>query len=193
MNSNHEPKNLGNLVNIAELSKDFVLDIRYATENNFLGRKVYSMPICALQKETALKLINANKTLMGMGYRIKIFDGYRPLSTQKMFWEIIPDDDFIANPYKNGSIHNRGCAVDITLVHINTGEDLEMPSEFDDFSEKANRNNLNMTEIAKKNLNILTEVMIANGFDKINSEWWHFTDCNKQKYELLDVSFEDIH
>lgn len=192
MNLNCNSKVLDYLVDISRLSEDFILDIRYATENNFLGKKVYPRPLCALQKETAIKLINANKKFIGMGYCIKIFDGYRPISIQKIFWEIMPNDDFIANPYKNGSIHNRGCAVDITLVDINTGEELEMPSEFDDFSERANRNNPNMTKAAKRNLNILTEVMIENGFDKINSEWWHFTDCNKQNYQLIDIPFENI-
>lgn len=180
------------IIDVRKISEDFIFDIRYASDNNFVGRRVYTMPMCALRRGTAIKLVNANKRLMNMGYRIKIYDGYRPLETQKLFWNIKPDDNFVANPYKGGSIHNRGCAVDVTLVDINSGNDIEMPSEFDDFTEKAGRSNNNMGEKARKNLELLTNVMLESGFDKINSEWWHYTDCDKDKYNILDISFEEI-
>ena len=158
---------ISNLVNIETLSDEFIIDMKYASEDNFTGKKIYSIPLCALQIETAKKLITANEEFLKKGLRIKIWDAYRPLSVQKLMWEIIPIHDFVADPSKGGSIHNSGFAVDVTLVDIQ-GKELEMPTEFDDFSDKASRNSSSMNESASKNLSILTNILVKHGFKILN-------------------------
>ena len=161
-----------NLVSIETLSDKFVIDLKYATEDNFTGKKIYTISLCALQIGTAQKLIAANKELMEKGIRIKIWDAYRPLSAQRIMWDIMPVDDFVADPNNGGSIHNGGFAVDITLVDM-YGKELEMPTGFDDFSDKASRNSSSISEAAAKNLSILTDAMVKHGFTTISTEWWH--------------------
>ena len=182
---------ISNLVNIEKLSNEFVIEMKYATEDNFTRKKVYPISLCVMQLGTARKLIKANEEFLKMGLRIKIWDAYRPLSVQKLMYDIVPNDDFVANPYNGGSIHNSGFAVDITLVDMN-GEEIEMPSGFDDFSEKASRNNTAMNEVAAKNLSILTDVMIKNGFVTIDSEWWHYCDEDFKERIALNIPLEEI-
>lgn len=181
-----EPKEINGFVLLKEMDKDFVIDLRYATENNFTKQKVYPNDICVLRKDTALKLVAANEEFKKLGYRIKIWDAYRPVYVQRIFWNIVKDSRFVANPDNGGSIHNKGCAVDITLVD-NEGKELVMPSSFDDFSEKAYRSNSNMNEEAKNNMQILTGIMLKSGFKVIDTEWWHFDDTDSEKYNIEDV------
>lgn len=180
-----------NLVDIKTMSDEFALDLKYASEDNFIGKKVYPIPLCALQLCTARKLIEANKELMAKGLRIKIWDAYRPLSVQKIMWDTMPVDGFVANPFKGGSIHNGGFAVDVTLVDMD-GRELEMPTKFDDFSEKASRKSMEMTEAAARNLSILTDTMIRHGFKTISTEWWHYYDEDLKERIPLDVPLEII-
>ena len=180
-----------NLVDIKTLSNEFEIDMKYFSKDNFTGKQIYSLSLCILQISTARKLIEANKELMQKGFRIKIWDAYRPLSAQKLMWDIMPVHDFVADPNKGGSIHNGGFAVDVTLVDID-GRELEMPTEFDDFSEKASRKSTMMTEIAAKNLSLLTDAMVRHGFKTINSEWWHYYDEDLTQRIPLDISFEEI-
>jgi D-alanyl-D-alanine dipeptidase len=180
-----------NLVNIEKFSDKFVIDMKYASENNFTGKKIYTLPLCALQKRTAQKLIEANKELMNKCLRIKIWDAYRPLSAQKLMWDIMPVHDYDADPSRGGSIHNSGFAVDVTIVDMQ-GKELEMPSGFDDFSDKASRKNLSMSEAAAKNLAILTYVMVKHGFRTIDSEWWHYYDSDLKERIPLDIPLENI-
>jgi len=181
-----EPKEINGFVLLNEIDKDFVIDLRYATENNFTKQKVYPNDICVLRKDTALKLAKANEEFKKLGYRIKIWDAYRPVYVQRIFWNIVKDSRFVANPDNGGSIHNKGCAVDITLVDKD-GKELVMPSSFDDFSEKAYRSNSNMNEEAKNNMQILTGIMLKSGFKVIDTEWWHFDDINSGNYNIEDV------
>lgn len=180
-----------NLVDIKDISEDFEIEMKYASENNFFSQKIYSIPLCCMQIGTARKLIKANNELMKKGYRIKIWDAYRPFSAQKLMWSILPNDEFVANPNTGGSIHNGGFAVDVTLVDMN-GIELEMPSEFDDFSEKASRSNECMTENASKNLALLTDAMVKSGFITLNSEWWHYYDEDLKERIPIDIPLEEI-
>lgn len=180
-----------NLVDVKGLSDGFAIDMKYASEDNFLRKRVYSIPLCALQRCTARKLIEANEELLQKGLRIKIWDAYRPLSVQKLMWDMMPVDGYVADPFKGGSIHNCGYAVDVTLVDME-GMDLEMPTEFDDFSKKASRNSSVMTEAAARNLSILTEAMVRNGFKTINTEWWHYYDEDLKERIPLDIPLEAI-
>lgn len=179
------------LVDISTLSKEFVIELKYATEDNFTGRKIYPIALCALQASTARKLIAANKELLEKGLRLKIWDAYRPLSVQKIMWDIMPADDFVADPSRGGSIHNGGYAVDVTLVDIE-GKELEMPTGFDDFTARASRSSCSMSPMAAANLAVLTKVMKKHGFRSINSEWWHYYDEDLKERIPLDISLEEL-
>jgi len=172
-----------NLINIKDIDNTIIVDLKYATENNFTKQKVYTCNDCFLRRKTAEKLSSANRELRTLGYTIKIWDGYRPLEVQKLFWDLVPDSRYVAHPDK-GSRHNRGASADITLVTNSTGQELKMPSSFDDFPEKAWRNNPSMSNDEKSNLKLLTDIMIKHGFSTINTEWWHFDDIDWRDYPL---------
>ncbi|MDP4087713.1 MAG: D-alanyl-D-alanine dipeptidase [Bacillota bacterium] len=185
------PKKMKNLVNIQDINSDIVVDLKYATADNFTGKVIYDFTICLLREETAAKLSKASQELMKLGYRIKIFDGYRPPYAQKILWSKVPDERYVANPSKGGSIHSKGAAVDVTIVD-SQGKELEMPSKYDDLTAHAGRSNNNISENAKKNLKLLTNVMTSNGFKILNSEWWHYDDTDSTKYPQVDVIPSDF-
>jgi len=184
-------KDLGkDFVELKNVNSNIVLDIRYATDNNFLHKPLYSAPRCFVLQPVAIKLDSIQKELEKQGLGLKVYDGYRPLSVQKMMWEILPDDSYVANP-KYGSRHNRGAAVDVSLVD-STGTELEMPTEFDDFSEKASHHYTDLTEQAVKNRELLKHIMEKYGFVSLDSEWWHYDLIDYEKYPVIDLSFEEI-
>ncbi|MTK12573.1 MAG: M15 family metallopeptidase [Clostridiaceae bacterium] len=182
-------KEIDGLVCLNDLDNTISIELRYASENNFTGKKIYPIDICVLRRQTAEKLIRVNDEIKKDGYRIKVWDAYRPVYVQQIFWDILPDSRFVANPAKTGSKHSYGAAVDVTLI-TNEGKEVIMPSSFDDFSIKARRDNPNMKKEAKKNLNYLTESMCKFGFDYIDSEWWHYIDTEWKKYDILDVQLD---
>lgn len=159
-------------VNLKDYSQDFVYDMKYATEDNFLKAKVYDCAECMLRYKTVKALIAANKEFMKQGCKIKLFDCYRPLSIQKKMWEIVSNPEYVADP-KKGSIHNRGGAVDITLVNAQ-GEELEMGTTFDFFGIEASHNYKKFPVSVRANRKYLKMVMIQNGFNSFDSEWWHY-------------------
>ena len=159
-------------VNLKDYSKDFVYDMKYATSDNFLKAKVYDCAECFLRLKTVKAMLNANTEFIKKGYKIKIFDCYRPLDIQKRMWKIVPNPDYVANPSK-GSIHNRGGAVDITLVDAN-GKELDMGTTFDFFGVEASHNYQNLSQEIKSNRALLKTIMIQNGFNLLESEWWHY-------------------
>ena len=179
-----------NLVNVRDIDPTIIVELRYATESNFTEQILYPFELCLLRKSTAKKLAAVQAEVREDGYRLKIWDAYRPLGVQEKLWEVVSDPVYVANPAQ-GSNHNRGAAVDVTLVDKD-GKELVMPTGFDGFSEQASRNYSNIPEEAEKNMNYLTEAMIRNGFTPIQSEWWHYNDENIQDYDLLDVSFEEF-
>ncbi len=178
------------LVDIAQINKNIILDIKYATKNNFLNEAVYPAPRCFLVKLAAMKIDSIQSELEQQGLGLKIFDGYRPFSVTEKMWEILPDDRYVANP-KNGSRHNRGAAVDLTLVD-SLGNELEMPTAFDAFTEIAAHAYQNLPEHVLKNRELLRTIMEKYGFTPIKSEWWHYDLKNYKKYPILNVSFKDI-
>jgi D-alanyl-D-alanine dipeptidase len=159
-------------VNLKDYSADFVYDMKYATEDNFLKAKVYDCAECYLRLKTVKALISANQKFMKKGYRIKLFDCYRPLDIQKKMWEIVPNPEYVANPAK-GSIHNRGGAVDITLVD-NDGKELDMGTKFDFFGAEASHNYPDVSEEVKENRQFLKRIMQKKNFNSFDSEWWHY-------------------
>ncbi len=178
------------LVKVRDIDPTILVDLCYATKNNFTEQKLYSFELCLLRKSTAEKLAAVQAEVKEDGYRLKIWDAYRPLGVQEKLWEVVSDPIYVADPAV-GSNHNRGAAVDVTLVD-EKGEELIMPTGFDDFSERASRNYSDLPQEAEKNMNYLTESMVSNGFTPIQSEWWHFNDADIQDYDLLEVSFEEF-
>ena len=176
------------LVDITTLDSTIVVEIKYATADNFMGDTLYSANICLLRCAVAERLIKVHQSLRKQGLKLKVLDGYRPLSVQRKMWERLPDPGFVANP-KYGSNHNRGAAVDVTLVD-SLGNELKMPTGFDDFTKKAASNYPYLPEEVLKNRTILQEAMKAQGFKTIRSEWWHFNDRDVKKYPVIDIPLE---
>lgn len=160
-------------VELLAVDSSFVLDMKYATADNFLKSKVYDCDKCLLRVNVARALAQAQKAFLGLGYRIKLFDCYRPLDVQKRMWAIMPDDKYVGNPYKNGSVHNKGAAVDLTLVNA-SGEELDMGTSFDYFGKEAHHAFTDLSEEVRNNRRLLKQGMDAAGFQPITSEWWHY-------------------
>ncbi len=159
-------------VNLKSVSPDLLIDMKYATKDNFMKQVVYDCEDCYLRYKTIKYLIEANRDFIKKGYRLKIFDCYRPLDIQKKMWEIVPNADYVADP-KKGSVHNRGGAVDVTLIDAN-GKELDMGTPFDFFGEAASHHYQNLPEEVKKNRLLLKETMLQHNFRSFDSEWWHY-------------------
>jgi len=170
---------------LTTISPHIKAEIRYATENNFTHKKLYGAAKCLLRPEAARALADVADSLAKKGFRLKVWDCYRPLSVQKVLWSLVPDERYVANPAQ-GSRHNRGAAVDLTLVD-KKGRELPMPTAFDDFTDKAHRDSTDASPEALRNRALLEEVMTRHGFDGLPTEWWHFDFRGWEKYELLDV------
>ena len=159
-------------VRLKDLSPDFVYELKYATPDNFLKQAVYDCGECYLRKSTAEALVKANEAFKQLGYRIKLFDCYRPLSVQKKMWKILPGTHYVANPAK-GSKHNRGAAVDLTLVDAQ-GKELNMGTPFDFFGKEAHHSYTEHSKEVLENRKLLKETLDKYNFKSIYSEWWHY-------------------
>jgi len=181
----------GNLVRLLDMDPEFYIDLIYATNDNFTGSKVYQSGECYIDKDTALQLIAAKDKLKEMGYGVKVWDAYRPVSAQQRFWDLLPDNDYVAYPpdmstmkeFKNS--HMNGQCVDVTLTNID-GSDIPMPSGFDDFSERAHLDYSGTTGDARKNAETLRDVMVQCGFTPYKGEWWHFYNHNTNPVRYSD-------
>lgn len=178
------------LVEVKQICPSIIIDMPYATDNNFLGSDVYTENRCFLRRHTAERLARVQNRLQDQDYGLKIWDGYRPLYIQKLMWEIYPDARYVANPEK-GSRHNRGTAVDVTLVD-SQGKELAMPTAFDDFTEMAGAHLQALPENILKNRAVLQSAMTAEGFLILDSEWWHFDDPIWENCEILDVPIDSL-
>ena len=178
------------LVDIQKIEPKIRIDIRYATPDNFTHETLYPEARCLLLREVAEKLSNVQKNLEKKGLGLKIFDGYRPLSVQKKMWAKFPVEGYVANPAK-GSNHNRGAAVDLTIVDT-AGNELPMPSAYDEFSERAHRDYNGGTPEQLKNRQLLQSEMENEGFHGLSTEWWHFDYKDAKKYPVLDLSFSSV-
>lgn len=176
-------------VNLKEYTNGFAYDMKYATDDNFLNEVVYSCDNCLLRKEVADALVKANDSLRKHEVKIKFFDCYRPVDVQKKMWEIYPDARYVANPYTTGSIHNRGGAVDITLVDLN-GNELEMGTSFDHFGKKAHHSYSDLPDSVLSNRKLLKGILESFGFNSISTEWWHYNFKNAKKYSLSNFKTE---
>lgn len=171
-------------VEVTSLYKDFILDMKYATSDNFLKRAVYDCPKCYLRKSTARALVKVAKELKKQGYYIKLFDCYRPLEVQKKMWKILPGTHYVADP-KKGSKHNKGAAVDLTLVD-SSGKELDMGTPFDFFGKEAHHNYQGHSEKVKQNRQLLKTIMDKYNFRSIYSEWWHYEYRPERHSKVVD-------
>jgi zinc D-Ala-D-Ala dipeptidase len=181
------------LSEITAVTTGVLLDLRYATENNFTGRVLYSQARAFLQEVAKDALMRAGRRAIEDGFGITIFDAYRPWRVTKALWDATPPNqrNYVANP-KNGSRHNRGCAVDLSLHVLDTGRLVEMPSAFDDFSERAHRDFITASAEAMANRERLERYMEAEGFIGMSNEWWHFDYRDWRDFPVLDLPFEDL-
>ncbi|MGH9967850.1 MAG: M15 family metallopeptidase [Pyrinomonadaceae bacterium] len=181
------------LVELVKLDPTIRLDIRYATKNNFLGRSVYKQARAFLQRPAAEALVRVNQALHKQGYGLVIFDAYRPWSVTKIFWDATPDDKkiFVADPSK-GSRHNRGCAVDLSMFALKTGEIVRMPSEYDEMTERAHINYSCASTDSQMLHEMLRAAMEAEGFAVYEPEWWHYDYKDWKEYGILNVKFSEV-
>lgn len=176
------------LVDVTLFSKEFILDIRYATENNFLDTVLYPCAKCLLRYEVLKDLLKVQSEFKSMGYKIILYDCYRPLSVQKIMWEKIPIVGLVADP-TTGSRHNRGSAIDISLTNPD-GNEIDMGTDHDDLSLKGRTFYRGFNDTIFQNRMLLRSILQKHHFIGINSEWWHFShDCGT-KYKVSDVGFD---
>ena len=178
------------LVDLKEVNPHILVEMKYATENNFTMKRLYDSNTCFLNKSTAFKLNAVQKELEGMNLRLKVWDCYRPLAVQRTLWAILPDERYVANPEK-GSRHNRACAVDVTLVD-SQGNELEMPTGFDDFSLRAYRHYRDLPDQAIRNRTLLEGLMKKAGFIALPEEWWHYDDEKWMQFDMMDEPFQKL-
>ena len=179
------------LIDLKRFIPSLVLDIRYATTNNFTGEKIYSIAKAYARKPVAESLKKIQADLKSQGLGIKIFDAYRPYKATVKFYEVYGDTTYVASPYK-GSRHNRGCALDLTLIDLKTGKELKMPTGYDSFSKDAWPTTPVKDPEARKNRTLLITAMEKHGFRVNSSEWWHFDFIGWKKFEVLDIDFEEL-
>lgn len=180
------------LVEPTRLDPGIRLDMRYASTDNFTGKQVYPSARCYLRADIAKRVVAAHKSLRRMGLGLKLYDCYRPFSVQEAFWRIMPDERYVLEPKRENGVmvkssrHNRGAAVDATLVD-RKGRELAMPTPFDDFTEKAHRDSREASPEARRNSAVLERAMAAQGFVGLPTEWWHFDGPGWEAYEPLDL------
>lgn len=177
------------LVDLSTL--DIPLDIRYATPNNFMKQTLYPVAKAYLRAPAARALADVDRELAARGFGIKVFDGYRPYRVTEAMWEPIKNPDYVADPAK-GSRHNRGAAVDLTLIDRATGTELPMPTAYDDFTTRAAHEFSELPADVLANRALLREVMTKHGFEPLPSEWWHYDFAGWREYELMDVPLEAL-
>ena len=181
------------LVELVKLDPTVKLDIHYASDNNFMGAPFYTQARAFLQRLAAEALVRANRKLHEQGYGLLIFDAYRPWYVTKMFWDGTPaeDHEYVADP-SQGSKHNRGCAVDLTAYDLRTAQPLDMPSTYDEMSERAHSDYAGGTPQQNANRALLRNDLEAEGFTVNPEEWWHFDYRDWQLYPIMNVAFEEL-
>lgn len=179
------------LVDLEKVIPGIQLDIRYATTNNFTGEVIYNLPMAFARKPVAAALALVQADLKKRGLELKIHDGYRPYAATVKFYEVYGDTTFVASPYQ-GSRHNRGCAIDLTLIDSKTKKELNMPTPYDSFQKEAFPNFPLKNKEAVKNRAVLINAMEKRGFKVYDSEWWHFDFVGWEKFEVMDIEFEEL-
>ena len=179
------------LVDLEKFITGIVLDIRYATTNNFTGEKIYNLAKAYARKPVAEALKKVQADLSKQGLSVKIYDAYRPYKATVKSYELYHDTTYVASPYR-GSRHNRGCALDMTIVDLKTKEELKMPTGYDSFSKDAWPTTPISDREARMNRELIISAMEKHGFKVNASEWWHFDFIGWQKFEVMDIDFEKL-
>jgi D-alanyl-D-alanine dipeptidase len=181
------------LVELVTLDASLRLDVRYATTNNFMAAVFYEEPRVFLQRPAAEAVVRAHRSLRDRGYGLLLHDGYRPWHVTKMFWDATPEVQrtFVADP-ANGSRHNRGCAIDLTLYDLATGEPMPMTGGYDEFSERSYPDYPGGTSRQRYHRALLRDAMERHGFTVYEYEWWHFDHELWREYPLGNQTFEEI-
>ncbi len=173
-------------VRVQDYIPDIVVNLRYATENNFTGSVIYNYTDAWLRYSTVCKLKQAQEILRPQGYGICIWDAFRSAQAQDTLWAAYPDGNYVANPANGYSGHTRGDTVDITLIALD-GQPVEMPSGFDDFSAAADRDYRDVSELAANHAHLLEQAMETSGFKGYAKEWWHYSDTEKHPPETIFI------
>jgi zinc D-Ala-D-Ala dipeptidase len=180
------------LIDVKKLIPTIVLDLKYNTNNNFTKTTLYEKANTTyLRVQPAAALLTIQNILLQKGLGIKIFDAYRPYDATKLMWDLIHDDRYVANP-KNGSNHNRGLAIDLTIVNLKTAQEIDMGTGFDNFTDTAHHSFTNLPQVILDNRKLLKSLMEQHGFKAFDTEWWHYTWPNNLNYEILNISFKKI-
>lgn len=180
------------MTDVKKIVPGILLDLRYATENNFMHRKLYPALSTTYMRLAALRALDSVQTaLRNKGLGLKIFDAYRPYGVTRKMWSLIQDERYVANPAK-GSGHNRGATVDLTLVQLTTGRELDMGTDFDNFSDTAHHTFTRLPQQVLYNRKLLRELMERHGFVALETEWWHYSLANAKEFSLLDISFKKL-
>ena len=182
------------MVEIKSLAPNIVYDLKYATDKNFTRRNMYpaKTSYTFLRLPVAKALAQVQKELNEKGMGLKIFDAYRPYSVTEKFWEMVMNEKYVADP-KKASGHNRGISVDLTIIYMHNGKELQMPTGFDNFSDTAHHTFMNIPFDALQNRKLLKDVMEKYGFVKFDTEWWHYSwPDEKNYYDAMDISFSDF-
>jgi len=179
------------LVDVQKLIPGIKVDIRYATASNFTGKVLYHNPIVCLRREPALGLKHVQEDLARQGLGLKIYDAYRPFSVTCRIWRLVPDRRYAANP-RNGSNHNRGVAVDLTIIDLKTGRELDMGTPFDNFTDTAHHDFYQLPAKVLANRRLLKTTMRKYGFNIVPTEWWHYQWRDRAGYEVIDIDFDAL-
>jgi D-alanyl-D-alanine dipeptidase len=180
------------LVKLADYLSPLHKKVYYCTEENFTQSKLYDTSYSLYLAENAAKLLAlVQDSLQKTGLDLLIFDGYRPYTVTKLMWKLVPDERYTANPAK-GSGHNRGIAIDLTLIDMKSGMELEMPTGYDNFSDSAHHDFMKISPPAKQNRDLLKGVMEHFGFEIFPTEWWHYSLPDPRSYPLYDISFKEL-
>jgi len=173
------------IIDMSEIIPGLKTEVKYATNDNFTKQKLYTVGKAygSLTMAQTLKAVGDSLAKIGLG--IKVYDAYRPRIVQWLMWEIVPDPTYVADP-SSGSRHNRAAAVDLTLYDLKTGNDLAMPTPFDEFSSRASHSYQNLPDSVKANRELLKNIMVKFGFEIYDAEWWHYTHINSRNYALKD-------
>jgi zinc D-Ala-D-Ala dipeptidase len=186
VDSNHRMMELKTMI------PTIVYDLKYGTKENFTKEVLYNQQTKTfLRLPVAIALQQVQEDLAKNGVGLKIWDAYRPYSVTKKMWDLIKDERYVANPAK-GSGHNRGLSVDVTLIDLSTGKELDMGTGFDHFTDTAHHNFKNLSPVVLKNRKLLKETMEKNGFNALDTEWWHYSWPNTRCYEVMDLDFKKL-
>lgn len=180
------------MIELREMIPDLVYDFPYATKNNFTGSQLYrDSSMTFVRLPVAKALLEVQKELRVQGYGLKIYDAYRPYSVTKKMWDLVKDERYVADPAK-GSGHNRGLAIDLTIIDLRTQKEIDMGTRFDNFTDTAHHAFKDLPLLVLNNRLLLRRLMEKQGFKALETEWWHYSWPNNRNYDVLDIDFKKL-